>query len=129
DQYLELVPDKKTYQPGDVARLIVRGQNFDATTLITKENQIVSYKRVAATRGGEAIEVPIGNDDVGDTYVSVALLKDDRLYRAEKRLPVPALASQLRLSVTADPAVARPGQPVAIALQVCDAAGPCATAQ
>jgi len=129
DELLELVADKKTYQPGDVARLIVRGKSFDAPTLITKENQIVSYKRVATTRGNEAIEVPITDDDIGDTYVSIALLKEDRLYRAEKRLAVPALAKQLRVAVTAEPSVARPGQPVTIALQVTDRSGQPARAQ
>lgn len=123
DQFLELVADRKTYQPGDTAKLIVRGAEFDTSVLVTKEHQRVSYHQVLHARANEAFDVPITDDDVGDVYVSLAFLKDDRLYRAERRLTVPATKQRLTITATTDRPVARPGQPGVFALHVADAGG------
>jgi uncharacterized protein YfaS (alpha-2-macroglobulin family) len=123
DQYLELIADRREYQPGDTARLVVRGAEFDATVLVTKESQFVSYHQVVKARRNEAIDVPIGDQDGGDVYVSIAFLKDDRLYRAERRLSVPAVKHRLTVTATADRGIVRPGEPGVYSLRVVDAAG------
>ena len=63
---------------------------------MTKEAEGVSWHQVVHARGNETIEVPIGADDIGDTWVNVAFLKDDRLYRAERRVKVPPSAGNWR---------------------------------
>lgn len=123
DQFLELVADRKTYAPGDTAQVVVRGAEFDTSVLVTKESQHVSYHQVVRTRGNEAIALPISEDDIGDTYVSIAFLKDDRLYRAERRLSVPASERQLAVTATADKPIVRPGEPGIFDLHVVDATG------
>lgn len=123
DTYLELIADQRTYKPGDTARVVVRGGTVTAPALVTKEGQQVSYYRVVPVREAETIEVPITEADLGDTYVSVAFLKDDRLFRAEKRLRVPATAQQLNVAVVADQAVAKPRQAGRFRLTVTDAGG------
>jgi len=37
---------------------------------------------------GQPLDVPVEEGDIGGVYVNVAFLKDDRFYRAEKRLDV-----------------------------------------
>ncbi len=101
----------------------MRGAEFDASVLVTKESQHVSFHRVVKARGNEAIDVPITDDDVGDTYVSIAFLKDDRLYRAERRLSVPATRHQLTVTAVADRPIVRPGEPGMFTLHVADADG------
>jgi uncharacterized protein YfaS (alpha-2-macroglobulin family) len=123
DRFLELVADRRVYRPGDTARLIIKGAEFDASVLVTKEHQRIAYHRVTGARGNEAIDVPITDDDVGDVYVSVAFVKDDRLYRAERRLTVPAATHQLTVTATADKAIMRPGEPGVFALRVADSSG------
>ena len=123
DQFLELVADRRTYQPGDTARLIARGAEFESSVLVTKENQRVSFHQVVRARANEPFDVPIGDEDVGDTYVSIAFLKDDRLFRAERRLSVPATRHALTVTAVADRPVVRPGEPGVFALRVIDASG------
>ena len=96
---------------------------FDASVLVTKEHQRVASYRVTTARGNEAIDVPIADDDVGDVYVSVAFVKDDRLYRAERRLTVPATRHQLVVTATADKPIMRPGEPGVFTLRVADSSG------
>jgi uncharacterized protein YfaS (alpha-2-macroglobulin family) len=129
DEILELVADRTRYQPGESARLLVKGQPFERSVLITKEAQTVSYRRVQRLKPNEAIEVPVGPDDIGDTYVNVVFLGDDRLYRAERRLSVPAIRHQLQLAIAADQGVARPGETGTFTVTARDAEGRPARAQ
>ena len=129
ERILELVADKKTYTPGDTATLLVQGANVDASVLVTKESQNVSFHQVVRASGNGAITLPITESDIGDTYVSIAFLKDDRLYRAERRLAVPASRRQLAVTATADKLVIRPGEPGVFTLHVADANGVAVKAQ
>lgn len=123
DRYLELLADRKTYQPGESARLIVRGETVSGPILVTKEGQHVSWYRVLRPAATDAIDVPIGDGDVGDVYVSIAYLREGRLFRAERRLGVPATARTLNISLTADQAVSKPREPGVFSVLVTDHAG------
>lgn len=123
DRYLELIPDRKEYQPGEVARLVLRGDTFEAPALVTKEGRLLTYHRVSRLDASGIIEVPVSDADLGDTYVSVAFLKDDRLYRAERRLKVPARSRQIQVTIEAAQPVAKPRQPGVFTVQAVDAAG------
>jgi alpha-2-macroglobulin len=123
DRYLELLADRKTYQPGDVARLVVRGEPIAGPVLLTKEGQHVSWYRVLRPAAADAIEVPVEAGDVGDVYVNVTFMREGRLYRAERRLGVPALERTLTVTVSADQAVSRPQEPGAFTLAVTDHTG------
>jgi uncharacterized protein YfaS (alpha-2-macroglobulin family) len=119
-RYLELIADRRSYQPGDTARLVVRGDPISGPIFLTKEGQHVSWYRVARQNASDPIDVPIDAGDVGDVYVSLTYLRDGRLYRAERRLGVPATARTLSVNVTADQAVARPRDPGTFTVRVVD---------
>lgn len=123
DVFLELIADRRTYAPGETARLVIRGGEVSAPVLVTKEAQYISYHRVAAVGPEATVEVPIDENDLGDTYVNVVFLKNDRLYRAERRVRVPATSRQLSIAVEAEPQVGKPGQTGRFALTVTDAEG------
>lgn len=123
ERYLELIADKKTVTSGETVRFLVRGAEFDADVLVTKEAQDVSWYRVVRVKSNETFEVPIGAEDVGDTWVNIAFLKKDRLYRAERRVKVPATSRQLQVSLTAEQATAKPRQPGRFLLRAVDDQG------
>jgi uncharacterized protein YfaS (alpha-2-macroglobulin family) len=123
DRYLELIPEKRTLAPGETARFLIRGAEFDSEVLVTKEAQSVSWHQVIRARGNETIEVPISDEDIGDTWVNIAFLKDDRLYRAERRVKVPAVSRQLNVTITAASPVSKPREPGRFAIKAVDANG------
>lgn len=123
DQYLELVADQKSYAPGQTAKLLIRGAEMDATVLVTKEAQSIGWHQVMRIKAGQAIEVPVTDSDIGDTWVNIAFLKDDKLYRAERKLRVPEVSRGLQVSVTAAQAVAKPREPGVFTIKTTDAAG------
>lgn len=123
DRYLELLADRRAYAPGDVARFVVRGEPIAGPILVTKEGQHVSWHRVLRLSASDAIEVPVEPGDVGDVYVNVTFMRDGRLYRAERRIGVPATERTLTVTITADQAISRPQEPGSFTVQVTDQAG------
>lgn len=116
---LELVADRSRYQPGDVARFTIKGEAPRAAVLVTKEGRQVSWRQVVRPSPADAaIEVPIAEDDIGDIWVNVTFLADDRVFLAEKRVRVPASSRQLQVTVRSEQPVARPGEPAAFLVSV-----------
>jgi uncharacterized protein YfaS (alpha-2-macroglobulin family) len=129
DQYLELLADKRSYAPGDTARVVIRGEPVSGPVLVTKEGQQVAWHRLARPTAGEALDVPIEAGDVGDIYVNVVFMREGRLYRAERRLAVPAADRALSITLTADRPTAKPQEPGVFTVSVKDASGAPAQAQ
>jgi alpha-2-macroglobulin len=123
DRYLELLADKKNYQPGETATLIVRGETVIGPVLVSKEGQHVSWFRLLRPTPTDTIQVPIDEGDVGDVFVNIVYLREGRLYRAERRLGVAATSRTLNVAVTAQQAVSRPRDPGVFEVAVTDAAG------
>jgi len=123
DRYLELMSDKKNYQPGESATLIVRGETVIGPVLVTKEGQHVSWFRLLRPSATDSIQVPIDAADVGDVFVNIVFLREGRLYRAERRLGVAATSRTLQVAVTAEQAVSRPRDPGVFNVMVTDTAG------
>ena len=129
ERYLELIADKRSYAPGETARLIVRGDPVSGPVLVTKEGQHITWHRLLRPAVTDAIEVPIDAADIGDMYVHIAFMRDGRLYRAERRVSVPATERALHITVTPDRPTAKPQEPGVFTLQVSDAAGAPVSAQ
>ena len=55
--------------------------------------------------------------------MNIVFLKDDRLYRAERRVKVPAVSRQLAVTITADSPVSKPRTPGRFAIKAVDATG------
>ena len=123
DRYLELLSDKRNYQPGESATLIVRGETVIGPVLVTKEGQHVSWFRLLRPSATDSIQVPIEAGDIGDVFVNIVYLREGRLYRAERRLGVAAASRTLNVAVTAQQAVSRPRDPGVFDVTVTDQAG------
>jgi hypothetical protein len=129
DRSVELIPDKTTYAPGEIARFLLRGSAKPNAILITKEHASASWHEVRRVGTGETFEVPITDQDIGDVWVNVVFVLDDNTSTAERRLKVPAVQRQLQVSVTAAQAVARPRDPGVLTVRTLDASGAPVAAQ
>jgi uncharacterized protein YfaS (alpha-2-macroglobulin family) len=73
---IELVPEKKTYRPGDTARIMIQSPWEQATALVTMEREGIRWHRpFALTSTQQSISVPIGEGDIPNVFVSVLLIK------------------------------------------------------
>lgn len=122
DRTLELVADRPQYSPGETARLSVRGLSLSGPVLVTKEREITSWYDVVRPDGDGMLDVPVTPDDVGGVWVNVTFVRDDAVYRAERRLDVPPAAKRIHVAVEPAAPVVRPQDPVVLTIRTTDAA-------
>ncbi len=73
---LELVPDKTTYKPGDIARILVKSPYSKSRALITVEREGVIDRWLTTLDGGAAfVKVPIKENYLPNIYVGVMLVQ------------------------------------------------------
>ncbi len=73
---MDLVPEKKTYRPGETARILVKSPWEKAKALLTTEREGVRTRRVFdLTSTQQTVEVPIGEEHIPNVFVSVLLVK------------------------------------------------------
>jgi alpha-2-macroglobulin len=136
---ITLEPEKKTWKPGETARVMIQSPWESATALLTVEREgIRQHKRFALTSTQQTVEVPITDADIPNVFVSVLLLRgrtskdpgDDgsdpgkpaiRLGYTE--LEVADDSKQLGVTVSADRQEYRPANTAKVSVAVKDAAG------
>jgi alpha-2-macroglobulin len=135
---IELVPEKKTYRPGDTARIMVKSPWEHATALLTTEREGVrTWKTFELTSTQTTVSVPIAEKDIPNLFVSVLLLKGRTKEGVEDesdpgkpafRLGYAALnvedaTKRLKVAVKANRDEYRPASKARVEVDVHDAAG------
>ena len=95
---IDLVPERKTYKPGDTARIMIQSPWEQATALVTTEREgIRTHSQFALTSTQQSISVPITENDIPNVFVSV-------LARQRPDEPAPAAAAATSSNTdTSDP--------------------------
>ncbi|MRR10729.1 hypothetical protein EG831_11800, partial [bacterium] len=76
DDRIDLVADKRSYAPGERARIMVKSPYPSCTALVTVEREFVLSQRVVALTGSApVIELPVEAEHLPNVYVSVVLLR------------------------------------------------------
>jgi uncharacterized protein YfaS (alpha-2-macroglobulin family) len=128
---MALVPDRESYQPGDVARILVPSPFQEASTaLVTIERGEVLSHQVTHIEGADSIiEIPIKDLYAPNVYLSVVLIRpmiDDgpaSMAMGMIELPVAADALALRVTLTPDRTRTGPGEDITYQLEALDAQG------
>ena len=97
---IKLVPDKKSYKPGETAKVLALLPTDNAHLLVTTELENIKTVRTIKSSGRSAlIEVPIDDKAVPNIYFSVCYVKDGEFYEQSKSLNVPAKHKYLNLEI------------------------------
>ncbi len=76
DDRIELVADKKSYNPGDVAKILVKSPYDRCRALVTVEREgILSHRTVDLIGNAMTLDVPVTRDFMPNCFISVILLK------------------------------------------------------
>jgi uncharacterized protein YfaS (alpha-2-macroglobulin family) len=109
---IKLVPDKKSYQPGDTAHVLAMLPADKAHLLVTTEMATVMGNwRVDAEGRAVMIDVKIEEKFVPNIYLSVAYVKDGEMFEQSKSISVPARNKFLNLEVLPDKKEYKPSEP------------------
>jgi hypothetical protein len=142
---IDLVPEKKSYRPGETARIMIQSPWEKATALLTTEREGVRTSRpFELTSTQQTVSVPITQDDVPNLYVSVLLVKGRTGAYSDKdtsdpgrpafrlgyvELRVDDAAKRLAVSVKADREEYRPASRARVEVAVRDPQGRPAAAE
>jgi len=97
----QIVTDKKSYNVGDTAHLLlVTGLNECWAVVTTEGNSVQSRRVIHATGASVAFDVPITPQAEPNLVVSAIIVQDDRLMTAQKSLKVPAVERTLTITAT-----------------------------
>jgi alpha-2-macroglobulin len=137
---IELVPDRESYRPGDLARVLVKSPFAASLGLLTFSRAgIVQHKTLEMKGNAQVVEVPITDRNLPELYVGVALsrgrLKDAKLGKAaqdlgrptfahgEVRLPVSIKAKEITVAVEPQQPAVKPGGTLDLKLRTTDSQG------
>ena len=100
---IKLVPDKKTYKPGETAHVLAMLPTDKAHLLVTTEmKSVLKEWRIDAAGRAVMIDVPIEARYSPNIYLTVCYVKDGEMYTSDKSLSVPASDKFLKLEIIPD---------------------------
>lgn len=136
---ITLDPEKKTWKPGDKARVMIQSPWETATALLTVEREGVKrYERFDLTSTQQTVEVPVTEADIPNMFVSVLLIrgrtsKDPGADGSDPGKPTFRLgytelsvedsSKKLGVKVAADRAEYRPAGKATVSMAITDAGG------
>jgi len=124
NEQIQIVPDKKSYSPGETAHVLIVTGKPGAHLLVTTESRVVHTKQVVAAAGSDVmVDVPIQASFAPGVYLSVAYLQDNRLHEGAKRIKIPATLDALTLDVTTSKPQYTPGEAAAVSVTARDSSG------
>jgi alpha-2-macroglobulin len=108
---IQIITDKKSYQAGDVAKILVITGVPNAKVLFSREGRGLGEVKVVESNGTSlTVEVPIREEDEPDIFVAALFLKDNKFYQGMKRIVVPPRDKKLSVAVTSSKPQYRPGE-------------------
>lgn len=116
--------DKKSYQPGETARVIVKSPVSGASLLVTVEGREIYSQRVIRSAGSvEVVEIPVSEDMAPYVFVSAVEIEKGHFYSRTRTLRVDSRPDLLELNVTSDKDRYAPGDKVRLAVSARDGKG------
>ncbi len=120
----QIIADKKSYQVGDVAHLLLVTGLKESWAVVTAEgNSLQSRQLIHATGESFAFDVPITAKSQPNLMVNAVIVHEDQLITAQKSLKVPLV--ERTLTITATPSKPRylPGETGSFDVLAVDSSG------
>src|SRR5215813_6509154 len=100
EKSIKLVPDKKSYKPGQTAHVLAMLPTDQAHLLVTTElSEVLSVRQIDATGRSIVIDVPIDKKYAPNVYLDVSFVKNNDMYSQSQIIGVPARDKMLKLDI------------------------------
>lgn len=107
----QIVADKKSYNVGDTAHLLLVTGLRESWAIVTVEGDVVQSRLLMhATSESVAFDVPITQQSQPNVMVNVVMVHDNQLMTAQKSLKVPLIERTLTITATPSKSQYLPGE-------------------
>lgn len=122
-QHIELVPEKREYQPGDKVRLLINTDRPGSTVLlfVRPTSGVYPLPEIVRLEGKSTVrEIEVAQRDMPNFFVEAVTVADGRVYSELKEIVVPPEKRVLNVAVEPSAHDYRPGQKAEVKLRVTD---------
>lgn len=121
---VQIIADKKTYRPGDTAKLLIMTGQPNTAVLVSIEGRDLRLRKVLRSSEASVVfEVPIAASDEPGLFVTAQFIRNGELYQSMKRLRVPPEERKLNVKLSTDKPQYLPGQTAIYSVDATDSAG------
>jgi len=121
---IQMVTDKKTYRPGDVAKVMIVAGRPNTPVYVTIEGRTLRTHKLLRSGDATAVfEIPVTAQDEPGIYVNAHLIRNGDLFSASRYIKVPPDDHKLQIAIATDKPQYLPGDKAQYTIQVNDAAG------
>lgn len=108
---VQIIPDKKSYRPGETAKLMIITGKSNTPVLVAIEGRDLRSHRLVRSKGATAeFEIPVTMDDEPAIFVTANYIRAGELYQSTKRIKVPAVEHRLKVQLSTDKPQYLPGE-------------------
>src|SRR5688572_25798394 len=123
---VEIVADKREYQPGDKVRLMINTSRPDSTVVlfVRPTSGVYLPPKLIRMNGKSTVEeIEVAQRDMPNFFVEAFTVADGKIYEQTKELVVPPESRVLNVEVLPDAQRYKPGQRAKVKIRVTDAHG------
>jgi len=120
---IKIIPDQKTYKPGDTAHVLIL-TGGPAHVLVTTEGADLYSRRVVSTSGSSiTVDVPILGTYSPNFFVNAVFLRDNEAHEGSKSVSVPPDEHKLQVQVQPSKPQYQPGEAASYTIKAADYTG------
>lgn len=124
EKSIKLVPDKKSYRPGETAHVLAMLPTDKVHLLVTTELvSVMTVRQIDAPGRSLVIDVPIESRYEPNVYLNVTYVKDNDMYSEGQIIAVPARDHMLRLDIIPNKQEYKPRETVSYTILARNASG------
>jgi uncharacterized protein YfaS (alpha-2-macroglobulin family) len=123
---LEIIADKRTYQLGDTAHLLINTAENNSRLLFSdqvSQGVLLNWRFIDLPSRSTVIDVPIEAKHVPNFFVEATLVRNGRIHTEAQQLYVPPVHGLLKVDLRTDKPVYQPGETGKVAVAVTDMNG------
>ena len=121
---IQIIPDQKSYKPGDTAKVLIMAGPEPVNILVTSEGLGLLGRQVVQSKGGPVtVQVPVHAENAPNFYISAAFLEDNKLHQGSKSISVPPDAFKLDVQLQPSKPQFKPGEAASYTIVAKDAKG------
>ncbi|MGB2820322.1 MAG: MG2 domain-containing protein, partial [Phycisphaerae bacterium] len=110
---LEILTDKRTYQPGETAHVMINTSHANSYVLFSDDvdnNHMISWRMLHLPKRHTVVDVPINRHSQPNFFIEATTVAATRVHSQSRRICVPPEKGVIKVTVASDKAEYKPGE-------------------